>query len=94
MMQSTENRQSDDLPGLGVFDGPRLRAILLDPEMSPALVVVRDVLVEDFAKVPSIEDNHVIEAIPPDGSDHPLHVAILPGAAMGGENLLDFMPVH
>jgi len=31
-----------------------------------------------MAKMPFAEDNHVIEAVPPDRTDQPLRVAILP----------------
>ena len=31
-----------------------------------------------MAKMPFAEDNHVIEAVPPDRADQPLRVAILP----------------
>ena len=35
------------------------------------------------------EDDHVIQAIPPNRPDQPLHVGVLPRAAVGGEDLSD-----
>ncbi len=44
MVQATENGLGVDVAQLGRFDGPRLRAVLLQPQMSPASVVVVQVV--------------------------------------------------
>ena len=35
------------------------------------------------------ENHEVIQALPADGADHPLHERVLPGCAWGGEDLAD-----
>ena len=36
-----------------------------------------------------VEDEEMIQALPADGADHPLHERVLPGCAWGGEDLAD-----
>ncbi len=60
MMQAAEDRLGLDLAQFGRLDGPRNRAVLFQPQMSPAVIVVFDVLAKDSSQVPPIKDYHVI----------------------------------
>ncbi len=88
VMQSTQNRLRFDLATLRQLDSPWLGAALLKPQVSPASMIVAQVLLEHTLEVPLIEDDHVIQAFPPDRSDHPLDVRILPGGTRRRQSLL------
>ena len=52
------------------------------------VVVLPDELSEQLFQVTFIEDDHVIEQLPPDGSVETFHVRVLPGASIGGSDFL------
>jgi len=88
-MQATEDRLGLDLAQFGRLDGPRNRAVLFQPQMSPAAVVVINVLAKDSPQVPPIQDYHVIQALTPNRPDHPLDIWVLPWGSEEGQDLFD-----
>ena len=66
-----------------------LWTVFLQPEMRPILMVVVEVFVQDPPKMPLVEDNHLIQALPPDRPDHPLDVRVLPRLMWRRQHLLD-----
>src|ERR1017187_6228098 len=54
--------------------------------MSPVLVVITDVLSQQPSQVPLIENDHVIEQVPPHAANPALRNSVLPGTAECGPN--------
>src|ERR1035441_4538358 len=95
-MQTTESRQGDNL-----VDTPRrgrcnstTGSVLPKSEMSPVLVVIRDVLSQQPSQVPLIENDHVIEQVPPHTANPALSNAVLPRTAECGANRLAAHRLH
>ena len=88
-MKTPENGLGINVAILWRLDRPGLRTVLLQPKMSPAPVIVVQVVPKDSAEMPLVQDDHVIQAFPPDRPDHPLDVWVLPGRSLGRPDLLD-----
>jgi hypothetical protein len=65
MMQATNFGKLDDGAGLRPLDGPPVRRILLEREVSPGTVIVREVAGEDAAQVRLTQHDHMVQALPP-----------------------------
>ena len=78
-----------DRPDLRQLNGPRLRTVLFQSEVGPALVVVAQVLPEHTPQMPLVEDDHMVETFSPDRPDHPLDIWVLPGRPRGSKDRLD-----
>ena len=52
--------------------------------MSPRIVVIAGIGLEDMAKVSFAERNNMIKAFPADGTDQPLRISVLPGRSRRG----------
>ena len=89
IMQSAEHGFGLDRPHARWLDGPRLWTVLLQPQMSTASMVVVHVLPKHSPEVPLIKDDHMVEALASDRSNHPLDVRVLPGRPSCGLDLLD-----
>ena len=57
--------------------------------MSAAGVIVVDVLSQDSPEVPFVEDDHVVETLAANATNHPFDVRILPWRARRRPNLVD-----
>ena len=81
MVDATNARQRDDLgvAGRSGLDRPVLRAVSIEGEVAPVLVVVGDVTSNLPAGVGFVEDNNVVEEFSPEASDPPFSNAVLPG---------------
>ena len=55
------------------------RSVLAQRQMSASLIIVGHIRSQDSPQVVFPEDDHVVEALPPDRADEPLNVSILPG---------------
>src|ERR1022692_2146331 len=82
-MQTTESRQGDNL-----VDTPRrgrcpstTGSVLLQSEMSPVLVVITNVVLQQSSQVSLIQNNDVIEQVAPYAANPALRNSILPGTA-------------
>jgi hypothetical protein len=57
-------------------------------------MVVAQIASENASEVGLVEDDHMVETLPPDGTDDPFDIRILPGRARRYENLLDTESMH
>jgi len=88
MVQATHMRDGGDWAVARRLDGPRDRCILVQRHVSPPLVVVDEIAPRVAAERAFVPDDHVVEALPADGADHPFDERMLPGRPRGGEDLL------
>ena len=89
VVESADLRQRNDSPGVGWLDCARLGRVFLEGEVCARLVVVAEVTAKTTAQVALIKNNHVVEELAADGTDHALGKGILPRRARCGENLGD-----
>jgi hypothetical protein len=61
MMQATDFGNLHDPSPLGELDGPGVRRILVEREMSAPLVIVLEVAGQDAAQMPFAENENVIQ---------------------------------
>ncbi len=62
--------------------------------MSSGSVIISNVFLQDSTKMLFSKRNHMIQAFPPDGTDHPFHERILPGRFPGDDDLFDSHSPH
>ena len=91
MVQAAEPRHGGRLAThLSVLrDCPACRRLLLQPKMSPVLMVVADVLDHQAPEMPLIEHDHMIEQVSAAAADEPLGDTVLPRATEAGQLGLD-----
>ena len=77
-MKPTEHWLVGNRADILSLDRPRLRCILPKPQMRPRLVVVGQVFLHHSPQVLLAEHDHMVEAFPPDRSDDPFAVSVLP----------------
>ena len=75
MMEPAEDRYRCDAAEL--LGSSKIWSIFVQREMSPDLIVVRSVSLQDTAQVRLAEHDEVVERFAPDRSDKPLNVAVL-----------------
>lgn len=80
MMKATNFSQGDNAAEFGWLYRAWLGRVLLQGEVRSRPVVVAKVAVQQTTKMFLAEDYHVVEEVPPDGSDHALAVR---GSAAG-----------
>src|SRR5258708_17265692 len=71
------------------LDWPRFRRILLQRKMRPRLVIVGEIARQSSPQGGFPEDDHMIEAIAPNGTDHALHVGPPPRRSRSREHFLN-----
>jgi hypothetical protein len=76
VMKSAEDRSRHDLAEL--LDRSRQRRILGQSQMWPDIVVVSGIRRKNATQVILAQDHDVIEALPTDRADQPLHMSVLP----------------
>ena len=84
VVQPADHREGDDLPPIGRLALADLRRVLIECEVGPGAVIVLEVLPQDAPEVPLSENDDVVEAVPPNGTDNALAVRILPGGLRRG----------
>jgi len=94
MMQTTDFGNLHDPARLGELDGPDVRRILVEREVSTRPVVVREVASQGAAQVPFAKDEYVIQTLAPDGADEPLREGVLPWAVRRREDFIDAHALH
>ncbi len=94
MVEASHLRDLHYLAGGGRLGRPGLGRVLAKAEVGSGSVIVGEVLGEDAAEVPGVQDNNVVEALAPNGTDQALSVRILPGCPRSGEHLGDAVPEH
>jgi hypothetical protein len=84
VVQATDPGQADYVGGYAagaLLDGPPERRVLAHPEVRAVPVVGVDEGVEQPAEMVLVEDDDVVEQLPPNGGDEALGDPILPGAS-------------
>src|SRR6266850_6598278 len=89
VVEPADLRTCDDAPGRWRHRRARSRRVFTKREMCARAHVVHDVVRQDSMEPCHAEDDHVIETLTPNGTDHTLHVGVLPGRPRGGANGLD-----
>jgi hypothetical protein len=75
------------LPVADGLDASRRRRVFREREMGPGAVIVGEVVGERAPQMPLVEDDHVVETLAPDRTDHALDVGILPRTGWRGDHL-------
>ena len=76
MVQSSQERLGDD--AANCLNRPRNRCILAQRQVGGSLVVISPIQFEQVAKMPLAKYNDMIQAIPPDRTDQPFRISVLP----------------
>jgi len=84
VVEPDDLRELHDLADSRRLDGRGLRRVLAEAEVGSGPVIVGEVLGDDAEEVPGVQDQEVIETLPPHGADQALDVRILPGWYPGG----------
>lgn len=79
MVESAKMRECDDVAGTRWMNGPWLRALLGQRQMSSGRMIVGHVGTKHAAQMVLAENDVVVEAVSSNRSDQPLNVGILPG---------------
>ena len=82
MMQSAEDRQSLNEPG--GLDSPSARRVFGQRQVRADAIVVVGVTVEHMPKVPLAEHDDVVKTFPPDRTDRPFTISVLPRRSRRG----------
>jgi hypothetical protein len=91
MMQASDHGHLDDSTLVGARHRSRLRCVLLQGKVSPATVVVGEVVSPQVTQVRFVQDHDVVEALAAQGPNEALHVRILP---RGPGRRLDFVDLQ
>src|SRR6516162_2438320 len=89
MMEPADLRNRNDAATWRGLHDSRLGTVVVERVGGARGVVVAAVAAEAPAEMGLVEDEELIQALPADGADHPLHERVLPGCAWGGEDLAD-----
>src|SRR5262245_18172397 len=89
MMEPTDLGDCNDSPGFWRLDGAKLGRVLLQAEVRAAPMIVVHESSEMAVLTGFTEYDHVIQALPPNGADHPLEVSSLPGRPGRRQHLFD-----
>ena len=79
MVKTSKQRQLDDIASFRWLSGARMGAILVQRPMCAVAVEIIEIIPQDPAQVLSAEDDHVIQALAPNGTDRSFYNGILPG---------------
>jgi len=89
MMESAYFRNGAHFARRRCLDRTRFRRVLPQRQVSPARMIVVDVLSQDAPQVTLVEDDHMVETLAANATDRPLDVRILPWRARRRPNLAD-----
>ena len=78
MMKAADLREGDHPSEFSPLNAPRLRSVLVEREMRARTVVVASIRGKDSRSLTLVENDQVIQALAPEGSDEALGVGILP----------------
>src|SRR6266511_4073844 len=78
MMESTHQRQRDDVASIWCFDRACLRTVGIQGSVSTVTVIIVDVVGQDLTQVLLVQNNHVVQTFAADRPDQPFHNRILP----------------
>jgi len=89
MVQTTDFGNLHDRAYLGPRNGPDVRCILVEREVSSGAVIIREVACPDAAQVPLAQNEDLVETTAPDRADEPFHDGMLPRALWGRGHFTD-----
>lgn len=89
MVQPANHRDPDDTATIPRFDIPRDRRVAGQRQMRPGGVVVSEVFGKHLPQVVLAENDDMVEAVVPDGSNQPLDVGRLPVTSSGDSDFLE-----
>ena len=89
MMQTADERHLDHLPTLRGLHRPWDWTIMLQGSMRADFEVILEVGLENLPQLAFMEDNHSVQAFPPDRSNQPLDIGALPRRSWGDQLLRD-----
>src|SRR6516165_6386295 len=89
MMQAPDFGNREDHARFRRLDGPSVRGVLVEREVRPSAMIVREVRGQDAAQMPLAEHDEMVEALAPHGADEAFRQWILPGTAGRRENFRD-----
>src|SRR5262245_35189872 len=89
MVKSTDLWNLDDPVRLVRLNCPTFWCVLIQRQVRAGFVIIAEIVFEQSAQMVVIEDDHMIQALATNASDHPLHVTILPRTPWRYANFLD-----
>src|SRR5215831_15636062 len=89
MAQSTDLWNLDDPLRPVRLNWSTFWCVLIQGQVGAGLVIVAEIIFEQSAQMVVIEDDHMIQALATNASDHPLDIAILPRTPWCNENFFD-----
>ena len=89
MMKATDLRNLTDPVRLVRLNCPTVWRVLVQGQVRAGFVIIAEIIFEQSAQMVVIENDHMIQALATNVSDHALHVAILPRAPWRNTNFLD-----
>lgn len=94
MMKATNLRQGDNGAEFWWLYWPWFGRVLRQRKVSSRPVIVAKVAAQLTTKMSLAEHDHVVEEVPPDGTDHALGVRVLPWRPRGGQDFSDAHAFH
>src|SRR4051812_6514436 len=92
MMEAADLCKRDHRTDSDRLYGSRRRCVFLQRQMRPGAVIVGHVVGKHAPEMRLIQNDHMIEALAPDGSDQAFDISILPGARGARDNFVDAHP--
>src|SRR5450759_4683015 len=89
MMKSANLRQRDHPPKARWLYRPSRRRVLLQRKVRPGLVIIRHKRLQVTIQTGLVENDHVVDALAPNRTDHAFDVGPLPGGARRREHFFD-----
>ena len=78
-MQASELGNRNNASCIGRRGCARDRGIFRQSQMCPSLIVIDEIVFQDPAQMPFVEDNHMVKALATEGPYNPFYVTVLPG---------------
>src|SRR5262245_25129248 len=94
MVKSTDLWNLNDPVRLVRLNGSTFWRVLIQRQVRTGLVIIAEIIFEQSTQMVVIEDDHIIQKLATNASNHPLHVAILPRTPWCNANLLDSHSLH
>ena len=78
MMEAADHGRLDDPALVQALYRSGFRGVLVQGEVGSGTVVVDEITAQQATQVRLVEYDHVVETLPPEGTDETFHVRILP----------------
>jgi hypothetical protein len=94
MMEATDFGKRHDPARLRPFDGPHVWRILVEREMGPGAVIVRNVRSQDATQVWLAQHENMVQTLAPDRADEPFREGVLPRTGRCSQDFPDAHALH